>query len=321
MKIKIPPSTNQIDFKRSELPIYIKDLSEIVGIENPTIYVEIGFGNGEFLVEMAKREKSSVFIGFEISGIGIEKLRSRVRKENLKNVLCIREDGFWGLHFCFPDSSIDKIFINFPDPWPKRKHEERRITTRKKLILLHEKLKAEGKIEILTDSKNFVDYTIEQAKEIFKVKTEERKDFSITTKYMRKWLLQGRKIYSVLLEKSKNLLTPESKKYYNFEIEKLPKIKMFLERKIEKFAYKKEDLEHKVFKIEEGIFVKFFDILEGKNKILIETLISEHGYEQLFIIKVERKGEKFAVDISPFSSVIRTEGIEKLIEKLSQGQL
>jgi tRNA (guanine-N7-)-methyltransferase len=320
MRIKIPPSTNQIDFKRSELPIDIKDLSEIIGIENPIIYVEIGFGNGEFLVEMAKREKSSVFIGFEISGIGIEKLRSRVMKENLKNVLCIREDGFWGLHFCFSDSSIDKIFINFPDPWPKRKHEKRRITTRKKLILLYTKLKPEGKIEILTDSKNFVDYTIDQADGIFKVKTEERKDFPITTKYMRKWLLQGRKIYSVLLEKSKNLFAPENKKYYNFD-EKLPKIKMFLERKIEKFTYKKEDLENKVFKIEEGIFVKFFDILEGKDKILIETLISEYGYEQFFIIKVERKGEKFALDISPFSSVIRTEGIEKLIEKLSQGQL
>jgi tRNA (guanine-N7-)-methyltransferase len=320
MRIKIPPSTNQIDFKRSELPIDIKDLSEIVGIENPIIYVEIGFGNGEFLVEMAKREKSSVFIGFEISGIGIEKLRSRVMKENLKNVLCIREDGFWGLHFCFSDSSIDKIFINFPDPWPKRKHEKRRITTRKKLILLYTKLKPEGKIEILTDSKNFVDYTIDQADGIFKVKIEERKDFPITTKYMRKWLLQGRKIYSVLLEKSKNLFAPENKKYYNLD-EKLPKIKMFLERKIEKFTYKKEDLENKVFKIEEGIFVKFFDILEGKDKILIETLISEYGYEQFFIIKVERKGEKFALDISPFSSVIRTEGIEKLIEKLSQGQL
>jgi tRNA (guanine-N7-)-methyltransferase len=76
-----------------------------------------------------------------------------------------------------------------------------------------------------------------------------------------------------------------------------------------------------VFKIQEGIFVKFFDIFEKENKILIETLISEYGYEQMFIIKIEKKGENFILDISPFSSVIRTEGIEKLIEKLSEGAL
>jgi tRNA (guanine-N7-)-methyltransferase len=321
VKNKIPPSTIQIDFKRSELPLDASELSKIVGIENPKIYVEIGFGNGEFLVEMAKRESSSIFIGFEISGISVEKLRSRVKRENLRNVFCIREDGFWGLYFCFPDSSIDKIFINFPDPWPKRRHEKRRITERKKLILFFRKLKPEGKIEILTDSENFVNYTVEQAMGIFKVKAEEKKDFSITTKYMRKWLQEGRKIYSILLEKDKSTFLAENKKYYDFEIEKLSKPKMFLERKIEKFPYRKEELEHKVFKIQEGVFVKFFDIFEKENKILIETLISEYGYEQMFIIKIEKRGENFILDISPFSSVIRTEGIEKLIEKLSEGTL
>jgi tRNA (guanine-N(7)-)-methyltransferase len=211
VKTKIPPSTIQIDFKRSELPLDASELSKIVGVKNPKIYVEIGFGNGEFLVEMAKRESSSIFIGFEISGISVEKLRSRVKRENLKNVFCIREDGFWGLYFCFPDSSIDKIFINFPDPWPKRRHEKRRITERKKLILFFRKLKPEGKIEILTDSENFVNYTVEQAMGIFNAKVEEKKDFSITTKYMRKWLQEGRKIYSILLEKSESTFLLKTK--------------------------------------------------------------------------------------------------------------
>lgn len=309
--ISIPPHTCQIDIKRSKLPLDLDDVN-----------VEIGFGNSEFLVSLAKENPDEIFIGFELSGLSLEKMRRRVMREGVKNVFAIREDAFFGFHFCFKDGVVKKIYMNFPDPWPKNRHEKRRLTARNKLALFHRKLKEGGEIIIRTDHERFLNFTIEQSLGIFSVRFEEdegERRIQGFTKYMRKWIAEGKKIYTIYLEKKGHVKDDE--------LPPLPKIisggesDMLLELKVKEFPYKKSELEGKTFFLRDGIYVKMFSVWERDGNMLIETLLTEHGYCQMFYLKVERKGDFFSVDVSPFSSVIRTEGVELLIESIVKGAL
>ena len=335
MPLLLPEGSCQIDWKRSSLPIDPDELKRKAGVSSSYISVEIGFGNGDFLVHAARVFPEKIFVGFEVSGISIEKLIKRVRREKIKNVFCVREDAFFGIHFCFEDETLEEIFMNFPDPWRKKRHAKRRITSREKLILFHRKLKPEGKVIIRTDSADFVDFTVEQADGIFSVDVDELQSFvkkekddrvraliSFRTKYMMRWEQEGKKIYVVVLKKEKKSYDELSSSFFLDFYPKLPDLKMFLGLKVRDFHYSKKELEGKLFKLHDHVFARFFHVWEDKNgNLLIETLLSEYGYEQLFYIKVERKGGYFIVDISPFSSVVRTENMEELIKKLAFGKL
>ena len=334
MSVLVPEGSCQIDWKRSSLPFDLEELRIKAGVPSTDVSVEIGFGNGDFLVHAACIFPEKIFVGFEVSGISVEKLIKRVRREKIKNVFCVREDAFFGLHFCFGESTLKEIYMNFPDPWRKKRHAKRRITSREKLILFHRKLKPEGRMIIRTDSSDFVDFTIEQADGIFSAEVDELRSFmerekdkrmkvliSFRTKYMMRWESEGKKIYVVVLKKEKKSDNELSSFFSGSFYPDLPTLKMFLGLKVRDFPYSREEIEGQLFKLKDKVFARFFRVWEKDGNLLIETLLSEYGYEQLFYIKVERRGDFFLVDISPFSSVVRTGNMEELVRKLALGEL
>ncbi len=306
-KIKIPPTTYQIDLKKSNLPLDIEVLRKYAGMKKfHKFQIEIGFGNGEFLISKAKENPNDIFMGFELSGICIEKLKSRIFRENLRNIFYVREDAFFGFYFLLPNSSVDLVYINFPDPWPKKRHETNRLTTKDKLSVFFSKMKKGGMIIIKTDDKAFRDFTVEQSEDMFQVETSAENPKTGFSKYMRKWIQQGKQIYTIYLKKEfeKEVTLP-----------RLPKPKMFLKMKTKKLnLIPKENFG---FHLMEGIFVKFFKIYKRDNITLVETLINEFGYEQRFFLEIVEIDNQYTVDISPSSAVIRTEGIESLIKHIA----
>ncbi|RKX51321.1 MAG: tRNA (guanosine(46)-N7)-methyltransferase TrmB, partial [Thermotoga sp.] len=92
------------------------------------LFVEIGFGNGEFLVEMARRYPEKNFVGFELSITSMVKVQRKIHDFKLENVRVVMEDGRFALREFFGDESVETVVTNFPCPWPKKAHKERRIT-------------------------------------------------------------------------------------------------------------------------------------------------------------------------------------------------
>ncbi len=126
-------------------------LQEVFSAGNEKIiYVEVGFGNGDFTIHLAKKNPDAEIIGIEISKKSIEKLKKKVEKEGINNIRIIHADARMALS-SFPDNSISCIFFNFPDPWWKRKHRKRRLFTPEFIKLLSRKLKENGRVEIATD--------------------------------------------------------------------------------------------------------------------------------------------------------------------------
>ncbi|NIP99047.1 MAG: tRNA (guanosine(46)-N7)-methyltransferase TrmB [Nitrospinaceae bacterium] len=117
---------------------------------NP-LKLEIGFGNGNFLMEMAIREPQSNFIGLEFYHKGIRKLITRADRLHLKNIRVIYGNASEKVPLLFEEEELSEIYINFPDPWPKKRHHKRRLIKASFVETLAGKLAPGGKLRIATD--------------------------------------------------------------------------------------------------------------------------------------------------------------------------
>ena len=115
------------------------------------VIVEIGFGMGDATAEIAKAHPENGYIAIEVHPPGIGKLLSLIEEHELTNVYIIEGDAIEILQTMFADHSINGFHLFFPDPWPKLKHNKRRIVNAEFLALVHQKLKSGGYINIATD--------------------------------------------------------------------------------------------------------------------------------------------------------------------------
>ena len=115
------------------------------------IIMEIGFGMGEATAIIAKNHPNNGYIAVDVHPPGIGKLLGRIIENDLKNLRVIEDDVHIVLPHMFEDESLDAIHLYFPDPWPKKKHNKRRIVNESFLSLIHPKLKKGGYIHIATD--------------------------------------------------------------------------------------------------------------------------------------------------------------------------
>jgi len=134
-----------IEFKQE-----IIDLKAIFPKANNVI-MEIGFGMGEATAIIAKNHPDNAYIAVDVHPPGIGKLLSRIDEDKLTNVKVIEDDVHVVLEHMIADGCLDGIHLYFPDPWPKKKHNKRRIVTEGFLKLIHPKLKKGGFIHIATD--------------------------------------------------------------------------------------------------------------------------------------------------------------------------
>ena len=131
------------------------------------IIMEIGFGMGEATAIIAKNHPNNAYIAVDVHPPGIGKLLGRIVDNGLTNLRVIEDDVHIVLPHMFEDESLDAIHLYFPDPWPKKKHNKRRIVNEGFLALIHPKLKKGGYIHIATD---WVPYAV-SIEEVFAAST------------------------------------------------------------------------------------------------------------------------------------------------------
>ena len=131
------------------------------------IIMEIGFGMGEATAIIAKNHPNNAYIAVDVHPPGIGKLLGRIVDNGLTNLRVIEDDVHIILPHMFEDESLDAIHLYFPDPWPKKKHNKRRIVNAGFLALIHPKLKKGGYIHIATD---WVPYAVSM-QEVFAAST------------------------------------------------------------------------------------------------------------------------------------------------------
>ncbi|HEX5339707.1 MAG TPA: tRNA (guanosine(46)-N7)-methyltransferase TrmB [Gammaproteobacteria bacterium] len=123
--------------------------------------LEIGFGNGDTLLELAQLHPDRDFIGIEVHRPGIGRLLNALAHAALDNVRVVCVDAVQILDRCVPDASLDAVLLYFPDPWPKKRHHKRRIVQPEFATLVAHKLKPGGSFQLATDWPDYAEHMLE----------------------------------------------------------------------------------------------------------------------------------------------------------------
>lgn len=122
----------------------------VFGREAPLV-VEVGFGNGRFLAEMARVRPEADFVGIELYGKGILKLARQLERDGTTNVRVLKGDAIRVLKQQFKPGVIAALFANFPDPWPKLRHHKRRLVGPAFAAVLFPRMAPGGDVHLATD--------------------------------------------------------------------------------------------------------------------------------------------------------------------------
>lgn len=126
---------------------------------NP-LHIEIGMGKGQFIHQLAFENPTINYIGIEMYSSVLYRALERREKTELENLYFLRFDAK-SLTDIFAEGEVDKIYLNFSDPWPKDRHAKRRLTSSNFLALYDQVLKKEGNIQFKTDNRPLFDFSVE----------------------------------------------------------------------------------------------------------------------------------------------------------------
>ena len=133
---------------------------EIFGNDKP-IHIEIGMGKGKFIHEMAKLHPEINYIGIEKYSSVLLRALQKMEAEPLDNLLFIRMDAE-NIAEVFAEDEVDRIYLNFSDPWPKDRHAKRRLPSKEYLARYNQFLKKDGVLEFKTDNRGLFDFALEE---------------------------------------------------------------------------------------------------------------------------------------------------------------
>lgn len=165
------------------------------------IHLEIGMGKGRFIVDMAKAHPEINFIGIEVQEGIIYRALEKVLEEQVENVQLIYMNA-QELTDVFSDGEIDQIYLNFSDPWPKKRHAKRRLTHHAFLKSYAEVLREEGQLSFKTDNRKLFEFSIQMfnaahltIRELSLDLHQDSEIENIQTEYEEKFSQQGKRIY------------------------------------------------------------------------------------------------------------------------------
>lgn len=239
----------------------------LFGNKNP-IDCEIGFGNGEFLVKKSELHQDRNFFGIDYSKESFRRAKKKIEKSKRNNIRLVCLEAKAAFIVLIPERSLSHIYLNFPDPWPKKKHYKNRLLDREFLKIASSCSTDKGKIIVATDDPFYRDFILEEIAAVHlweslfqKGWTDELSDH-FTTKYEKKWKNQGKEIYYMMFQKKadpeidfrmREYKIPEKIKLPNFSLSKL--------KKMEGKLIRKQDSVSKLLKISEtksGYILKVF---------------------------------------------------------------
>ncbi|MGM7682173.1 tRNA (guanosine(46)-N7)-methyltransferase TrmB [Cytobacillus sp. Hm23] len=173
---------------------------EIFGNKNP-IHIEVGTGKGNFITEMAKEHPHINYIGIEVYESVIVSALDKLIEADLPNVKIINANAVDLAEF-FARGDIERVYLNFSDPWPKNRHEKRRLTYQSFLQLYENLLVDGGEIHFKTDNQSLFEYSLmsfsKYGLQLTYVSLDLHKsDFkgNIMTEYEQKFSSKGQRIY------------------------------------------------------------------------------------------------------------------------------
>ena len=208
-KLVVPPGVDPAKllmgdwWKEEDLPVSWDRI-----LPGDALCVEVGFGGGEFLLDMARMNPGARFVGIERFGEGHRRLMKALAEAGITNAISMVGDAYVVMNLAFHDASLDSVTVNFSDPWPKARHARNRLLSEEFLRIVASKLTPGGTAYAATDDVAYA----EQAEEVFSALPQfesrhpgqpwlSRSPHLVQTRYERKWITEGRPLHYFVFEK------------------------------------------------------------------------------------------------------------------------
>ncbi len=263
--------------------------------------LEIGFGDGEYLVRCAEEEPEKNWLGLELRWSCIKRAIRKMEQRGVENARVMKLDGRAALKYLFPPRSVGGICSLFPSPWPKRRSMEKRTFDTSFLTLVASRLCDGGEVYLVTDQAPYAEWLLEGVPgDLFEV-NRTRGDIPVQTRYQRKWKKEGvADFQEVRLRKIRHPILPdvgESKM-------KTHRIDTFYP---ERFSPKDEVGE---------ISVVFKEYLYDpkKEKAMVAVFLSEDGFQKDFWVRIERKEKGWHIAPAFWQDFLPTLSAQKALD-------
>ncbi len=282
-------------------PQYLKEVNFFLKDFTPLkeISIEIGFGSGRHLLNLAKNYPNHQFIGIEIHKPSIEQVIKNCKLHDIKNLFVVDFDARIFLQV-LQSNTISNIYIHFPIPWDKKPH--RRVISKQFIDEAMRVLKPNGKLELRTDSDNYFWYAFETFMQLNQNDLQVRKNFDIkvSSKYEDRWKRLNKNIYDLILT---NHIIHDIKDSYSFDLE----FKEYVS-----FEKIKKRFKNHVIRGED-FFVHFEDIFEiDQNSGVLELTFGAYEKpEGKYILFKDNKIQYFPNTIVPIKQNLQAHKIIK----------
>lgn len=180
--------------------VHAHQVSEWFERQQP-IHIEVGSGMGKFITTLAQQNPHINYVAIERDKNVMIRVLNKVREHNLTNIKLLCNDAVILTDY-FRQGEVDRIYLNFSDPWPKKRHAKRRLTYRSFLALYQQILREDGELHFKTDNRGLFAYSLESMSQFGMYFTkinlnlhQEDEGDNIPTEYEHKFAEKGSRIY------------------------------------------------------------------------------------------------------------------------------
>ncbi|GAA6733243.1 tRNA (guanosine(46)-N7)-methyltransferase TrmB [Thermus oshimai] len=291
-------------------PALLKDLPPppegLFGRAGPLV-VEVGFGDGRFTALYAKLHPERLVLGAEVSSGSVVRALRRFQREGVENVRIYHGEGAFALRNLVPPRSVLEVIVNFPDPWPKKRHQENRLLQRGFFRKLSTRLVEGGRLLLTTDHEEYFRFALEEALStgLYRVETPPPPPLHLTTKYAEKWKGEGRPFFHAVFTKEAEDHAPWP------PLRRYPMAHALLEGPLPEHL----PLSKTVLPLEGGVAV-LLKALKDEEGFYVLAHVEEEDLTQDLLLEVRRSAHGVYAGVSRFGHPLITEGVKGAVRGL-----
>ena len=282
---------------------------------NVPLIVEIGFGNGDFLIHLAKTNPDHNIIGFEVSNQSIGKAERKIKTNKLTNARAVHSRGESALAHLLEPESVTEFHINYPDPWFKKRHEGRRLMQADTLEYLASRLIEGGLLYLATDIRDYAEMSDELLSQhpaidnTLDTPWADSIDGRIITKYEQKGYREGRPGHYFCYRRNAKAVShlPVIKDY------PMPHLFFKTSQSVLEIV---EQFEKQYHKADDTHITVLYSYANPKSEsVLFEVILREPTIEQhiALLLNQQRDGEQYVLQLSSIGLSRPTRGVHQAV--------
>ncbi len=294
---------------------YPLDWSSLFQRDRP-IVVEIGFGSGEYMEAFCSNHPDLNYIGFETSALSVVKTLRRLEKKKIDHVLVLMTDARFGLQNLFPENSIAEIVLNFPCPWSKKRHLNRRVIVPAFFSTLNGVLQMNGELVLTTDVQSYaIDMqTLAQEHGFFVDQLICNPSRPIQTRYEKKWIRYQRDIYMLRVRKKTHqpvirILEKEEPMPHAF----VPNKSFHLNHLLSILDKSQHEPKTQSVCVYKEVFARV-----DQTDYLVKTITFDGEFQQHFFIVMGRREDDWVIKLDTAANPFRTPAVKFSIHRLAE---